>query len=204
MPRIAETRPAAAPSTDSQIARRERIIAAATELGASHGYDAVQMSDVAKNAGVAMATLYRYFPSKTHLFTAVIHAEVATFEQKHRPRKGRDPVEAVADFLTGLSRHLLRRPPLAAAMLQAADATHSAATIAEADLSRSMLGRIVLRALGVEHPTDRDVSITRLLLYCWWGCLVATLNGQLAPSTAEADVRLGVRLILAPYLPQSS
>ncbi|MFD0661749.1 hypothetical protein [Thermocatellispora tengchongensis] len=91
------------------------------------------------------------------------------------------------------------RPSLAAAMLQAATATHNAATIAEAELSRSLLGGIVLRTLGVEHPTDRDVSVARLLLYCWWGCLVATLNGQMTASGAEADVRLGARLILAPY-----
>ena len=34
------------------------------------------MHDVAKDAGVAIATLYRYFPSKTHLFTALMGAQV--------------------------------------------------------------------------------------------------------------------------------
>lgn len=56
--------------TVSQAARRERVIAAAMELGAEGGYDAVQMRDVATTAGVALGTIYRYFSSKDHLLAA--------------------------------------------------------------------------------------------------------------------------------------
>ena len=53
--------------------RRERIVRAAIAL-LEHGgeYDAIQMRDVAQEAGVALATVYRYFTSKEHLYAAAL------------------------------------------------------------------------------------------------------------------------------------
>lgn len=48
----------------------ERIVAAADRLTAIHGAD-VTLEEVAKEAGVAPATLYRHFPSKMHLLEDV-------------------------------------------------------------------------------------------------------------------------------------
>ena len=51
--------------TRSQAARRDRVLRAALELGREGGYDAVQMREVATEAGVALGTIYRYFSSRT-------------------------------------------------------------------------------------------------------------------------------------------
>jgi AcrR family transcriptional regulator len=56
--------------TANQAARRQRVLDAATKLAAEGGYDAVQMRDVAQEAGVALGTIYRYFASKDHLLAA--------------------------------------------------------------------------------------------------------------------------------------
>ena len=48
--------------------RREAILAAASALFAQRSYADVQMDEVAKQAGVGKATLYRYFPSKEDLY----------------------------------------------------------------------------------------------------------------------------------------
>lgn len=48
--------------------RRRRIVDAATRLFATTRYDAVQIDDVARAAGVAKPTLYRYFATKEDLF----------------------------------------------------------------------------------------------------------------------------------------
>jgi AcrR family transcriptional regulator len=53
-------------------ARRERIVTAGFELLLDADYDSVQMRDVAERAGVALATVYRYFPSKEQLFGHVL------------------------------------------------------------------------------------------------------------------------------------
>jgi AcrR family transcriptional regulator len=48
------------------------ILKAARELVASHGFREVQMSAIAETAGIAIGTLYRYFPAKTDLMIEVV------------------------------------------------------------------------------------------------------------------------------------
>jgi TetR/AcrR family transcriptional regulator, cholesterol catabolism regulator len=54
-----------------QLARRQRIVRAALRALANSDYDHVKISEVARDSGVALGTLYRYFASKEHLFAAV-------------------------------------------------------------------------------------------------------------------------------------
>src|SRR3954452_8535645 len=76
--------------------RRDRIVHAAIAL-LEHGgeYDAIQMRDVAQEAGVALATLYRYFTSKEHLYAAALLEWAGDFASKRRPSSaGADTDEA--------------------------------------------------------------------------------------------------------------
>ncbi|MEV7007217.1 TetR family transcriptional regulator [Streptosporangium sp. NPDC051022] len=197
--RIAEARAPASPTSKNQVARRARILHAAAELGARNRFDTVQMHEVAKDADVAIATLYRYFPSKNALFAAVFQAEVTAYD-KGRPRVlDEDPIAQATDLLVGLSRHLLRRPLLTAAMIQGSTAEYFAATAAEVEPAENTTGGILLRIIGADKPTERDLSVVRLLVHCWWGALVSTLSGQTTPEKAKADIGLAVLLLLAPY-----
>ena len=47
-----------------QFARRQRIVRAALRALANSDYDQVRISEVARDSGVALGTLYRYFASK--------------------------------------------------------------------------------------------------------------------------------------------
>ena len=62
-----------APETlrNNQLARRQRIVRAGLRALASSDHDQVKITDVARDAGVALGTVYRYFSSKEHLFAAV-------------------------------------------------------------------------------------------------------------------------------------
>ena len=66
--------------------RRDRIVRAAIAL-LEHGgeYDSVQMRDVAQEAGVAVATVYRYFTSKEHLYAAALLEWAADYPTRSRP-----------------------------------------------------------------------------------------------------------------------
>jgi AcrR family transcriptional regulator len=53
---------------------RERILDAALKLVGAQGLSALSMDDLATEAEVSRATLYRLFPGKAALFTSLLHA----------------------------------------------------------------------------------------------------------------------------------
>ncbi|MFC8102438.1 TetR family transcriptional regulator [Streptomyces sp. NPDC057363] len=198
MPRIAEARAGAEPSSPRQHARRQSILKAAAEIAARTGLERVQMHEVARSSGVAIGTLYRYFPSKTHLFTAVMADQIQGFGAK-LPDRAADtsPEDAVFETLAGATRKLLRRPALATAMIQSANAAR-ASTVP--DLARVDTGflDLLLRAWDVERPTEHHVARLRLLTLLWYGVLQSRLNERITPEEADADLRMACRLLLAP------
>lgn len=79
--------------TPSQQARRARIIAAATELLDEREYERIQIREVAEGADVALATLYRYFPSKELLYAHVLQAWSESFDRDLRTRRVEPPTD---------------------------------------------------------------------------------------------------------------
>jgi len=57
---------------DLKLRRQEKILAAAFEVFAAHGYEAARIDDVARQAGIAKGTIYLYFRDKERLFRAVV------------------------------------------------------------------------------------------------------------------------------------
>jgi AcrR family transcriptional regulator len=69
-----------APRRPASRDRRSRIIDAALRLFAETAYDSVQMDDLARAAGVAKPTLYRYFATKEELFLEGIERTLGDLE----------------------------------------------------------------------------------------------------------------------------
>ena len=208
MPRIAEARQPAEPVSEEQKDRYRRILRAASKLGAEHGLERMQMNDVAKEAGVAIATLYRYFPSKTDLFVGVLHAQI----ERLSSGSGAVAVEAappgeraaaVAEVLIGAGRGMLARPQLATAMLQANNAAQLQGGREYTEANAAFHG-VLLRALGVTEPDDEDYRMVRITEQTWYGVLVSVLNGVITIDQADADIRLAARLLLGPRYDEGS
>jgi AcrR family transcriptional regulator len=80
---------------------RERIMASAGELFARHGNDA-QMEEIAAHSGLGMGTLYRHFPSKQALLTAIVRERFAGMADLARAAEQiSDPGEAFEAALRG-------------------------------------------------------------------------------------------------------
>lgn len=58
-------------------AARDRLYATAMQLIAARGYDATTLRDIAKEAGVSVGLLYRYFPSK-HAVVIALYDELSS------------------------------------------------------------------------------------------------------------------------------
>ncbi len=56
-------------------AKRRQIMEGARAEFLKSGFDGTSMNDIARTAGVSKGTLYVYFPSKEHLFEALIREE---------------------------------------------------------------------------------------------------------------------------------
>ena len=82
-----------------QFARRQRIVRAALRALANSDYDQVRISEVARDSGVALGTLYRYFASKEHRFAAVFVEWQAALKKKleKEPPRGGTEAERLRD-----------------------------------------------------------------------------------------------------------
>ncbi len=197
MPRIAGARQPAEPSSAEQKDRYRRILRAAGRLGAQHGMERMQMGEVAKEAGVAIATLYRYFPSKTDLFVGVLHSQIQRLSDTGVTVGHGSRADAVADVLIGASRRMLERPQLATAMLQANNAAQLQGG-REYTEANAAFHRVLLDALGIGEPEPEDLRMVRIMEQTWYGVLVSALNGVIDLPQGEEDVRLAARLLLGP------
>ena len=89
---------------ERQQERRQRIVRAAIALLERGEYEAIQMRDVAQEAGVALATIYRYFTSKEHLYAAALLEWASDYPARRQPQNGDRASNAEAQF-----RILMRR-----------------------------------------------------------------------------------------------
>jgi AcrR family transcriptional regulator len=187
MPRVSVARPPARPSTGEQHARQERMLRAAARLGSRLPFERVQMSEVAAEAGVALGTLYRYYPSKHHLFAALLMSRMAALE-----RPSARGAEAVADLLGGACRALLVRPLLARAMLTSVNVVRA---------EQAAQGDTGLRDLIAQVAGTDDLALARIVEQTTYGVLTWAAAGEVSPDEAEADVRRACRLLLASIEP---
>jgi AcrR family transcriptional regulator len=90
-------------------ARREQLLARATELFGAHGYDELSMAAIAREAGISKALLYHYFPSKRELFVAALAQGAEELRQRTEPDPALPPAEQVAAsvdaFLAWVDEH---------------------------------------------------------------------------------------------------
>lgn len=196
MPRIGTPREPGDASTPRQLARNAAILRAARRLGELHGLERVHMSEVAADAGVALGTLYRYYPSKHHLFAAALTSSTAALPEPAGTPV--DPVAAVRDFLGAAAGNLLAEPRLARAMLVSVNIIRSA-TDTPAD---PVLPQRILAIAGIDEPTAQDRRLVRLVEQCMYGILTWATAGQLDTEAAVADVRYSCELLLSPWRDQ--
>ncbi|RKS10502.1 TetR family transcriptional regulator [Nocardiopsis sp. Huas11] len=104
----------------TQTQRRKRIVQTAAALAVRGGVEAMQMRSVAERAGVALGTLYRYFPSKMDLVVAVVTEELDLLEGGivRRPPTADTPAGRAVDVFLRATRGLMREPELADALVR--------------------------------------------------------------------------------------
>jgi len=162
-------------------ARRDAIVAAARQTASEGGMAAVQIAPVAARAGIAAGTVYRYFPAKSDLVTALL-AEIAEREIGAMRRAGDaapGPLSALAAAIVTFATRALHSRRLAfAAIAEPVEAEAGAARRALREaLAAEFSARIAAAMAGGRLPEQDAARAAAALL----GLLVEGLIGPLAP-----------------------
>ena len=182
--------------TPNQAARRRRVLDAAMKLAAEGGYDAVQMRDVAQQAGVALGTIYRYFASKDHLLAAcqveLWRDLAATF--KGRPLRGESTADRVVAVLRRATRAAEHEPQRTAALVTATSSPDPAARECQQQIT-VIIDEVLTSAIGDSDP-ERTERVIAVLRHVWWATLLGWVNGWSSVRTVGDELESAARLLL--------
>ena len=184
-------------SSAAQRDRRQRILDATLTLASRGGYEAVQMRAVADRAGVALGTLYRYFPSKIHLLVSGLAREFERNQEKldRLTIPGDAPDERVLFVLGRITRAMQREPMLTEAMTRAFMFADPSAA-AEVNAVARLMERMLTGAMHEGEPTADEIAIARVIGDVWLSSLVAWVTRRASADDVSSQLELAARLLL--------
>jgi AcrR family transcriptional regulator len=162
-------------------ARHAAIIAAASEAASEGGMAAVQIVPVARRAGIAAGTVYRYFPGKADLVAALL-SEISAREIAALRRAGDvapGPLSALsAAIVTFATRALRHRRLIFAAIAEPVDAELDATRLGFRKALAAEFTTRIAAAIASGHLPEQDTALAGAALL---GLLIEALIGPLAP-----------------------
>ncbi|MGF2208585.1 TetR/AcrR family transcriptional regulator [Streptomyces albidoflavus] len=140
---------------------RERLLVEARRAFAAHGTD-TSLEEIARRAGVGIGTLYRHFPHREALLSAVFADAVGELLERARVLlEAERPCAALVEWLRSLITHASEYQGLSGALMSASSGTGSELSRCSnpmRDAGAALLGRA--QEAGVVRP---DISIGDLL-----------------------------------------
>ncbi|MFD1813814.1 TetR/AcrR family transcriptional regulator [Rhodococcus gannanensis] len=157
----------------------DEVLTAARSLVQRNGLTALNLTAVAREAGISRATVYRRFSSKEQLVDALVHAELRDLETlvRSRVKFADEPRETTRMLVRAVLDHLTDNAPLQAALR----------------IDGSTLTPWLVR--GGDQPTLVDVVTERTLVFV----KESPLAPHLSPDPASA-VEFLVSVVFAELL----
>lgn len=182
-----------------------RVLAAALELAARGGFEAVRQREVAERACVALGTLYKRFPSKDELLIGVLEVEsqklANRLEREQFP--GKTPLERVTRYFEIATHYVVRKPRLGRAILRAVASGDKVSARVMAYQAQQL--RHAVDALtgtpgaepGNELLAESDALVVApILLQVWFAALVGWSGELFDKASVVSQVREAAHLVL--------
>ena len=182
-----------------QLIRRAKIIEAVIDLIAEVGADAVQMRDVSKRSGVALATVYRYFSSKDYLLAAALEDWQKRLTRRILAARGAhanpDPLPGILDYLRRAQRAFHRNPNMTALMFQTTTSTdpEAKATIDQMNRTNTEMFNRLLEGVALEDVPNITFGLNAALS----SSLAGVLAGMMTLEESLGRVEWVARVLLA-------
>ncbi|MFF2641431.1 TetR/AcrR family transcriptional regulator [Streptomyces niveus] len=139
----------------------QRVLGEARAAFAEHGTDA-SLEDVARRAGVGIGTLYRHFPTRQALMSAVFQEALADLLDRSRELAGSDrPCHALVAWLRALITHAGEYRGLSRALMSASYDASSGLTQCSTKLRTA--GELLLVRAQMSGDVRADTSIDDLM-----------------------------------------
>ena len=179
------------------VATRQRIIEAAIRLARRSSIESLTMRDIARAAGVSVATAYTYFASKQHVY-AEAYAEGArtlTERLRARPPRGATPADRVASVFRRAVQGVGETGDVVQAMAIALASSDPAVARVRPSVEAAFEEWMEL-ALGDAVIPER-AEVVRALQLTMFGGFVAMAHGRLSLADAARVFDVAVRRLLA-------
>ena len=159
----------------------------------------MQMRTVAERAGVALGTLYRYFPSKMDLVVAVVGEEIDLLESsiERRPPQAANPAGRAVDVLMRATRGLMREPELADALIRSLIMAEVEAPFG--DRMASLLLRVAADGRTMSLPPEDQLALTGSLAGVWVQELLEMLRGRRTYEQIQHRIEIAADRLLAGF-----
>jgi AcrR family transcriptional regulator len=183
------------PLTRSQVLRRQRIIDVALSMLDTRSFDQLQMRDISQAADVALATVYRYFPSKELLLAHVFERWCEGYwTQLAQSADGRANIDRLVD-LASRSVAAYGNEPNIFTMLSALSLSVDPAVAAVMHDIRQRAERFFLSALDGVDATDA-VGVIEVVFAVMEAKLTQWARGAIAISDVHRAMETTIRLLL--------
>jgi AcrR family transcriptional regulator len=176
------------------------VLAAATEIVSAEGAEAFQMKDLAQRAGVSLATLYRYFPSKDYVLLAV---SLARYQEA--ARKVFAEVPRGDSVRARVTNHLLREfgaqrrnPRLTASLGQALTDTRRGYSPMIETIEHLRLQILSHVAAAGGALSDQQHKVLPVVSDIFSAAARLWLAGVFSVADAEFQIRTGCELLEVP------
>jgi AcrR family transcriptional regulator len=163
---------------------RERIVQAAIRLYREIGYRKTTVADVARDAAMSPANLYRFYPSRRALEEAVVtelleEVSAAAASAARSGRSGLERLNAAFGAISRMNEHRLANDVRLHELVVAAGQANWLASLSHADRLRGVVRSII--AAGQVNGEFRGGS--PMALAC---CLLDAMDAYLNPSRVKA------------------
>lgn len=177
---------------------RRRILEAARRLARAGGFEGVQMRDLADEAGVARATLYRYFTTREEVFAALTVEWGLAFLERLRaePLREADPHARLRWVLRSVLEEASREPSLIHALLVMLVSEKAGAATRTAGIGRLLPTLLAFAAGGEATPLDGRTE--RLVEHVLLASLVAMQRGDVDLARACEDLDHALDRLVPP------
>ncbi|WP_458780203.1 TetR/AcrR family transcriptional regulator [Arthrobacter sp. D3-16] len=171
---------AARPSAPRQRLRYTRILESAAGF-ARKGLDSVELTEVAAKADVPLGTLYRYFPSPTHLILALYRHQLDELQGGARSVPARFRGRALAGLVMEIFHMRVMQPAVEQCLSRGVYLPDRDTTVLLREID-ALSEKLVAAASG-------DATAARVLLLTVTGLVQSVRNRRLSLFEAEEDLK---------------